>query len=181
ICSVQWFYCLCLFFFFQAEDGIRDDLVTGVQTCALPISRERGYDPERIARMWVTLMSRLGYTRYAAHGSDWGNGIATRVALDDPTHVVALHIAGCGGAPAAPPATAGNQARQPAIPNSAVNAAHNLGYQEIQSTKPQTLGQGLSDSPVGLASWIIEKWYGWADHDGDLEKVFTKDELLTNI
>jgi microsomal epoxide hydrolase len=65
--------------------------------------------------------------------------------------------------------------------NSAVNAAHNLGYQEIQSTKPQTLGQGLSDSPVGLASWIVEKWYGWSDHDGDLDKVYSKDELLTNI
>jgi len=141
--------------------------------------RERGYNPERIARMWVQLMARLGYTRYAVHGSDWGNGIATRMALDDPTHVVAMHIAGCGGAPTVP-ANAGNQAR-PALPNSAVNAAHNLGYQEIQSTKPQTLGQALSDSPVGLASWIIEKWYGWSDHDGDLEKVFTKDELLTNI
>src|SRR5439155_23173922 len=141
--------------------------------------RERGYNPERIARMWVELMARLGYTRYAVHGSDWGNGIATRMALDDPTHVVAMHIAGCGGAPTVP-ANAGNQAR-PALPNSAVNAAHNLGYQEIQSTKPQTLGQALSDSPVGLASWIIEKWYGWSDHDGDLEKTFTKDELLTNI
>jgi len=140
---------------------------------------ERGYNPERIARMWVELMARLGYTRYAVHGSDWGNGIATRIALDDPTHVVALHIAGCGGAPTLP-ANTGNQA-PPALPNSAVNAAHNLGYQEIQSTKPQTLGQALSDSPVGLASWIIEKWYGWSDHDGDLEKVFTKDELLTNI
>jgi pimeloyl-ACP methyl ester carboxylesterase len=43
------------------------------------------------------------------------------------------------------------------------------------------LGQGLSDSPVGLSSWIVEKWYGWSDHDGDLEKVFTKDELLTNV
>src|SRR5262249_29418505 len=49
--------------------------------------RERGYNPERIARMWVQLMARLGYTRYAAHGSDWGNSIATRVALDDATHV----------------------------------------------------------------------------------------------
>jgi pimeloyl-ACP methyl ester carboxylesterase len=147
--------------------------------------RERGYDPERIARMWVQLMARLGYTRYAAHGSDWGNGIATRVALDDPSHVAALHLAGCpGGAPAAA-ANAATQAPPPAVPvpnvNRAVNAAHNLGYQEIQSTKPQTLGQGLSDSPVALASWIIEKWYGWSDHDGNIEKTFTKDELLTNI
>ena len=141
---------------------------------------ERGYDPERIARMWIQLMARLGYTRYAAHGSDWGSGIATRVALDDPAHVAAIHIAGCGAAPAAPAANAGSQPRSP-LANSSVNAAHNLGYQEIQTTKPQTLGQGLSDSPVGLASWIVEKWYGWADHDGDLEKVFTKDELLTNI
>src|SRR5205814_5391481 len=102
---------------------------------------------------------------------DWGNGIATGVTLDEPTHVVALHLAGCGGPHTPHAANIGNQAR-PALPNSAVNAAHNLGYQEIQSTKPQTLGQALSDSPVGLASWIIEKWYGWSDHDGDLEKVF---------
>jgi epoxide hydrolase len=143
--------------------------------------RERGYNPERIARIWVELMARLGYTRYAAHGSDWGNGIATRVALDDPAHLVALHVAGCGAAPALPAANVGDQTRAVVVTNNAVDAAHNLGYQEIQSTKPQTLGQALSDSPVGLASWIIEKWYGWSDHDGDIEKVFTKDELLTNI
>jgi pimeloyl-ACP methyl ester carboxylesterase len=145
-------------------------------------SRENGYDPERIARMWVQLMARLGYARYIAHGSDWGAGIATRVALDDPAHVVGLHLAGCGGgAPATPASTAGSQLPPTSAVNSAVNAAHNLGYQELLSTKPQTVGQALSDSPVGLASWIIEKWYGWSDHDGDLETVFTKDELLTNI
>ena len=147
--------------------------------------RERGYDPERIARMWVQLMARLGYTRYSAHGSDWGSGIATRVALDDPAHVAALHLAGCGGGAPAPASTitaASGQARSAAANvNSAVDAAHNLGYQEIQSTKPQTLGQGLSDSPVGLASWIVEKWYDWSDHDGDIGKTFTKDEILTNI
>jgi pimeloyl-ACP methyl ester carboxylesterase len=145
--------------------------------------RQRGYDPERIAGMWVTLMARLGYTRYGVHGSDWGSGIATRVALRDGQHVAALHLAGCP-VPAAPAANAANQTAQatpaPAA-NANVNAAHNLGYQEIQSTKPQTLGQGLSDSPVGLASWIVEKWYGWSDHDGDLEKVAPKDDLLTNI
>ena len=146
--------------------------------------RERGYDPERIARIWVQLMARLGYTRYSAHGSDWGGGIATRVALDDPAHVAALHLAGCGGgapAPANSTAAAGQARSSAANVNSAVDAAHNLGYQEIQSTKPQTLGQGLSDSPVGLASWIVEKWYGWSDHDGDIGKMFTKDEILTNI
>jgi pimeloyl-ACP methyl ester carboxylesterase len=145
--------------------------------------RERGYNPERVARMWAPLMARLGYTRYFVHGSDWGSLIANRVALNDAAHVAGLHLAGCGGAP--PPAASGGAPAPPSSPapseNRLVNAAHNLGYQEIQATKPQTLGHGLSDSPVGLASWIVEKWYGWSDHDGDLEKVYTKDELLTNI
>jgi hypothetical protein len=96
----------------------------------------RGYDPERIARMWVQLMARLGYTRYAAHGSDWGNLIATRVALDDPAHVVALHVAGCS-APVVPAATVGGPARPAAIPNSAVNAAHNLGYRKFNRRNPR--------------------------------------------
>src|SRR5438128_1257381 len=100
-------------------------------------------------------------------------------------HVAALHLAGCAGAPAAPAPNAvqATQAPPPSASglNALVNSAHNLGYQEIQSTKPQTLGPGISDSPVGLASWILEKWYGWADHDGDLEKVATRDELLNNI
>jgi pimeloyl-ACP methyl ester carboxylesterase len=144
--------------------------------------REVGYNVERIAGMWVQLMARLGYPRYVVHGSDWGSGVANRMALRDASHVAGLHMAGCGGGAAPAGGAAGPP---PAIVeptrNLLVNNAHNLGYQEIQSTKPQTLGHALSDSPVGLASWIVEKWYGWADHDGDLEKVFTKDQLLTNV
>jgi pimeloyl-ACP methyl ester carboxylesterase len=138
--------------------------------------RQAGYDVERIAGMWVQLMARLGYARYVVHGSDWGSNVANRMALRDAAHVAALHMAGCGGAagPANPPAAEPER-------NALVNGAHNVGYQEIQSTKPQTLGHALSDSPTGLASWIVEKWYGWADHDGNLEKVFTKDQLLTNV
>ena len=135
--------------------------------------RERGYSPDRIAGMWVKLMARLGYPRYGTHGSDWGSVVAQRMALKDPDHVAALHLAGCGGAPPAAP--------DPNAPPQAPFAAINAGYQEIQATKPQTLGQGLSDSPVGLAAWIIDKWYNWTDHDGDLEKIYSKDELLTNI
>ena len=89
--------------------------------------------------------------------------------------MTALHLEGfdCVGTP--------SNAPTPPTVNAAVNGAHNVGYQEIQSTKPQTLGHALSDSPVGLASWIIDKWYAWSDHDGDLEKDYTKDDLLTNI
>jgi pimeloyl-ACP methyl ester carboxylesterase len=138
--------------------------------------RERGYDTDRIGRMWVQLMARLGYPRYAVHGSDWGNLVATRMALDDAAHVTALHLEGfdCVGTPS----VSGGAA--PKI-NAAVNSAHNSGYQDIQSTKPQAVGHALSDSPVGLASWILDKWYTWSDHDGDLEKDYTKDDLLTNI
>jgi pimeloyl-ACP methyl ester carboxylesterase len=130
-----------------------------------------------MAQIWTTLMARLGYSQYIVHGSDWGISVATYLALADSPHISGLHLAGCPGAvigpppaPAAPPANA---------PPPRVSS--NLGYQEIQTTKPQTLGQGLSDSPLGLASWIIDKWHSWSDHDGDLEKVYTKDELLTNI
>jgi epoxide hydrolase len=137
--------------------------------------RERGYNPERMAQTWATLMARLGYNRYIVHGSDWGISVATYLALADSAHISGLHLAGCpGGAIAAPP-----KPPAPTAPPPPVSA--NLGYQEIQTTKPQTLGQGLSDSPLGLASWIIDKWHAWSDHDGDLEKVYTKDELLTNI
>ena len=128
--------------------------------------------------MWVQLMARLGYARYAVHGSDWGGNVANRMALQrcrargGSAHGRLRRRAGAGEPSRRPP---------PPERNALVNAAHNVGYQEIQSTKPQTLGHALSDSPAGLASWIVEKWYGWADHDGDLEKVFTKDQLLTNV
>jgi pimeloyl-ACP methyl ester carboxylesterase len=137
--------------------------------------RERGYNPERMAQIWATLMARLGYSRYILHGSDWGISVATYLALADSSHISGLHLAGCpGGAIGAPPKPPGPAAPPPPV-------SSNLGYQEIQTTKPQTLGQGLSDSPLGLASWIIDKWHSWSDHDGDLEQVYTKDELLTNI
>ena len=141
--------------------------------------RQAGYDVERIAGMWVQLMARLGYARYAVHGSDWGSNVANRMALQRcraRRRLCTWPVAAAPPAPANQPQPAGAGTR-----NALVNDAHNVGYQEIQSTKPQTLGHALSDSPAGPASWIVEKWYGWADHDGDLEKVFTKDQLLTNV
>jgi pimeloyl-ACP methyl ester carboxylesterase len=137
--------------------------------------RERGYNPERMAQVWASLMARLGYRRYLVHGSDWGIAVATYLALADSSHISGLHLAGCPGAPLGGPPPP----RAPGTPAPPVSS--NLGYQEIQTTKPQTLGHGLSDSPLGLASWIIDKWHSWSDHDGDLEQVYTKDDLLTNI
>src|SRR5688572_22859474 len=145
--------------------------------------KERGYHVERIAGMWMKLMARLGYTQYHVHGSDFGSLVGTHMALKDAMHVASLHLAGCGGAPAAPVAGGGPAPAPPPLAglNSLVNPAHGQGYSEIMSTKTQTLGPALTDSPVGLASWIVEKWYGLSDHDGDMETLFTKDGLLTNI
>ena len=136
-----------------------------------------------MAQVWAALMARLGYSRYVVQGSDWGVSVATYLALADSAHIAGLHLNGCPGGLTAPaPATAPPPPPPPPARGTAPPpVSSNLGYQEIQTTKPQTLGQGLSDSPVGLASWIVDKWHSWSDHDGDLEKVYTKDEILTNV
>jgi len=145
---------------------------------------ERGYGPERIAGIIAKLMARLGYSRYGAQGGDWGGSISRFLALNDASHVAGLHLNFCLAAPpagvadpneAVPPAELERmRARQTFFDNE-------RGYFQIQSTKPQTVGYALDDSPAGLAAWIVEKFRSWCDCGGDVEKAFTKDELLTNI
>ena len=143
----------------------------------------RGYSPERMAKIIASLMARLGYQKYGAQGGDWGGIISRLIAIDDAPHVAGLHLNFCiAGAPPGGDANAGvpaaelqrMQARNTYMENE-------RGYQQMQGTKPQTLGFGLNDSPAGLAAWIVEKFHAWCDCDGDVEKKFTKDELLTNI
>ena len=124
--------------------------------------RERGFGTERIAAVWTQLMARLGYTKYGTQGTDIGSGVGAQLAVVDAAHMAGLHLTGCGGA-----APAGD--------------TETTAYNFEQSTKPQTIGYSLSDSPVGLAAWIVEKFHGWSDHDGDLEKLYTKDQLLTMV
>jgi pimeloyl-ACP methyl ester carboxylesterase len=145
--------------------------------------REPGWDPARIAALEAKLMARLGYTRYGAQGGDWGSIISTRVALADPDHVAGLHLNMCvGGAPAGGDPNEGlSAAERERLKARQAFQAEETGYQQIQGTKPQTIGIALNDSPVGLAAWIVEKFRTWCDCDGNPETVFTKDELLTNI
>ncbi|HVQ11976.1 MAG TPA: epoxide hydrolase [Vicinamibacterales bacterium] len=145
---------------------------------------ERGYSPERIAGIVATLMARLGYTRYGLQGGDWGSSISRFVAINDASHVAGLHLNFClaGPPPGAKDPNEGvtpaelerTRARQTFFDNE-------RGYFLEQSTKPQTIGYSLDDSPTGLAAWIVEKFRAWSDVDGVVEKKFTKDELLTNI
>jgi len=144
---------------------------------------ERGYSPERIADVLASLMERLGYDRYGVQGGDWGGIIGRSLAGNYPEHVIGFHsnfILG-GPAPGTDP-NAGVSAAEQAHRQERVEAfAEGSAYQEIQGTKPQTLGWGLNDSPAGLASWIVEKFHGWSDNSGDVDEAFTKDQLLTNI
>jgi epoxide hydrolase len=145
--------------------------------------KSRGYNPRRIAQTIAQLMARLGYTRYGAQGGDWGGVIVRQLGLVDPAHLIGLHSNMCVAA--APPGPNPNEG-VPADELQRLEAirarmATETAYQEIQGTKPMTLGYGLNDSPAGLAAWIVEKFRAWSDSGGDVEKRFTKDELLTNI
>jgi microsomal epoxide hydrolase len=143
-----------------------------------------GVGPEQMAALIAKLMARLGYTKYGVQGGDWGSNIGRLVALNDRSHVVGLHSNFCtAGAPAgaadpnagvAPGELERVRARQAEMRNE-------LAYFQIQSTKPQTLAHALNDSPAGLASWIVEKFRSWCDCDGDVERKFSKDDLLTNV
>jgi pimeloyl-ACP methyl ester carboxylesterase len=145
--------------------------------------KEAGYDPARIAALEAKLMARLGYTRYGVQGGDWGSIISTQIALLDASRVTGLHINMCfGAAPAGTDPNAGlSDKERERVRARQVFQNEETGYQQIQGTKPQTLGVALNDSPSGLAAWIVEKFKTWCDCDGNPENIFTKDELLTNI
>jgi len=143
---------------------------------------ERGMTSERIAGLWARLMTDvLGYERFAAGGGDIGSGISQLLALRHPDRVVGLHLTDPGffSLDAGIPDLSENERKYLA-------AIQELWMQEgaysmVQSTKPQTLACGLADSPAGLAAWIVEKFRSWSDCGGDIERRFSKDELLTNI
>jgi pimeloyl-ACP methyl ester carboxylesterase len=132
------------------------------------------------ASLWHRLMRGLGYERYGAHGTDFGSAVATFMALDGPGRIRGLHLSNLDIAPYTGP---GSRTLSPAERLYADQIrrwdAEQRGYSAIQSTRPQTLGYGLNDSPAGLAAWILEKWRSWSDSGGDLATRFSADFLLT--
>ncbi len=135
-----------------------------------------------VARLWHQLMRGLGYQRYAAGGGDFGSGIATYMALDDPGPLLGLHLTNLEltsyTGPGSRPLSA---AEQHFLEQARRWDETERGYTAIQSTKPQTLGYALNDSPAGMAAWILEKWRSWSDCGGDLVSRFGKDFLLTIV
>lgn len=137
---------------------------------------------DKTADLWAKLMTEvLGYQTFVAGGGDMGSPVTKSLANQYPQLVTAIHLTDVGY----PNGSEDWSTMSPAEQEFGrfiqqwwyTEGAYNM----VQSTKPQTLGYGLNDSPVGLASWILEKFNSWSDNKGNIENSFTKDELLTNI
>ena len=145
-------------------------------------TRERGVSVIRIADLWASLMDGLGYERFAAHGGDWGAGITARLGYAYPERLIGIHVTAVSATPYLGPGSRDlTEAERRLVEEREQWRQDEGGYSHIQGTKPQTLSYGLNDSPAGLAAWIVEKFRTWSDCDGDVESVYTKDELLNNI
>jgi pimeloyl-ACP methyl ester carboxylesterase len=138
-------------------------------------------DSIAVAGLWAELMTALGYEKFGAAGGDIGSHVSRYLALDYPDRVVAVHRTDAGlplfsGDPADL-----TPAERDWFASIAAWGATEGAYGAMHRTKPQTAAVGLNDSPAGLASWIVEKLRSWSDCDGDIERSFTKDEILTNV
>ena len=144
--------------------------------------KQQRFSVEQIADVFAELMTGvLGYKRFAAQGGDWGAFVTSRLGYAYARHLAGIHI------------NLLSLRRDTAMPDNPDDdeqryfeeRAHwmkeETGYTWIQGTKPQTLAYGLTDSPVGLAAWIVEKFHTWSDHKGDLDGYIGRDAMLTNI
>jgi pimeloyl-ACP methyl ester carboxylesterase len=135
-----------------------------------------------VARMWHTLMAGLGYERYGAGGGDFGAGVATYMAIENPAPMIGIHLTTMELWPPTGEGTRSlTEAESAYVTQVRQWDEDERGYSAIQSTRPQTLGYALNDSPAGLGAWILEKWRAWSDSDGDLEVRFSREFLLTML
>jgi pimeloyl-ACP methyl ester carboxylesterase len=142
-----------------------------------------GWDIPRVARAWMELMRSLGYTRYVAQGGDWGSPVSLRLGLADPDHVAGVHVNMFVTFPPQEPGafdglSAADQAR---LEFTGRFQQDGMGWQKIQSTRPQTLAYGLTDSPAGQLAWIAEKFKEWTDSVQAPEDAISRDRLLTLV
>jgi epoxide hydrolase len=141
----------------------------------------RGWNSARIARAWAELMSRLGYDRYVAQGGDWGSVVTTVMARQRPAGLAAIHLNMPFVIPDPIPTEGLSAEEQRAVDGYQRFLSDGFGYFLLQATRPQTIGYALTDSPVGQAAWIYEKFHAWTDNDGDPEDALTRDEMLDTV
>jgi pimeloyl-ACP methyl ester carboxylesterase len=143
---------------------------------------EPGWGLPRIANAWAELMARLSHSRYVAQGGDWGAGVSTWMAKQRPAGLAAIHLnLPILFPPPPPPAGGYTAAEQDALAHLVKYASDASAYASIQGTRPQTLGYGLADSPVGQAMWIYEKFQAWSDNKGDPAEAISIDRMLDGI
>ncbi len=145
--------------------------------------RAAGMNIEAMAAIFVKLMTEtLGYKRFAVQGGDWGAVISTCIGYAYASNVYGIHLNMLGVGPSEGRGSPALSDEEKKFLAEAAKFRHDeAGYQAIQGTKPQTLAYGLNDSPAGLAAWIVEKFRTWSDCGGDVERCFSKDQLLTNV
>jgi len=142
--------------------------------------QEKGWNVVRIAKAWGTLMARLGYSKWVAQGGDWGAGVTTALGHIKPAGLAGIHLNWQFVFPEKMPATLSAD-EQRAVDGVGRFLSGEYGYFNEQSTRPQTVGEVLSSTPVGQAAWIYEKFQAWSDNGGDVENVLTRDEMLDDI
>lgn len=144
---------------------------------------EPGWGPDRIARAWIELMKRLGYTRYVAQGGDWGSPVSSAMARQKPAGLLGIHMnlpatvpVEVGMALTGGPAPEGLSEKERAALDSLIVFFNKyMAYGAIMGTRPQAIGYGLNDSPVGLAAWIFDY------NNGELERLLPRDDVLDNV
>ncbi len=141
---------------------------------------QRRFSVEEIADLYAELMSELGYERFGAQGGDWGAFVASCLGQRHPQRLTGIHLnlLAVRRDPKAPVGSPEEEAYAAALANW---LKEGMGYQWIQGTRPQTLAYGLTDSPAGLAAWIVDKFRAWSDCDGVIENAIPRDEMLANI
>ncbi|MBP2471372.1 microsomal epoxide hydrolase [Crossiella equi] len=139
-----------------------------------------GWTVRRIADAFAELMRRLGYDRYGAQGGDWGSTISYQLGVQDPEHVHAVHVNMLLSRPD-PEVTDLTDEERTRLAGLQHYQDELSGYMKIQSTRPQTLAYGLTDSPVGQLAWIVEKFREWTDSTSVPEDAVDRDRMLTNV
>ena len=167
-------------------DGSNSEIAFDVITPSLPgfgfsgKPTKPGFGVEKIADTFSKLMQTLGYENYFAQGGDWGAAVTTALGTQD-SNCEAIHLNMAVVSPDMETMDDLTEFEQQALAGFQFYQEWDSGYSKQQSTRPQTLGYGLTDSPIGQAAWILEKFYQWTDCDGHPENAVSRDELLTNV
>ena len=167
-------------------DGSNSEIAFDIITPSLPgfgfsgKPKKPGFGVEKIADTFSKLMQTLGYEKYFAQGGDWGAAVTTALGTQD-SNCEAIHLNMAVVSPDMETMNDLTEFEQQALAGFQFYQEWDSGYSKQQSTRPQTLGYGLTDSPIGQAAWILEKFYQWTDCDGHPENAVSRDELLTNV